>query len=267
MKFLASVVILLFPSFLSPLWAQVNSKQNNSKPAGSILPAVQQPANPVSKGVVIPNASPVSAPSDVAPAPVNPSSPIVSNNKNKTGNIALTWGAPLSYQPDADAARIEYLNLKGGKYDPKNHYLPEFFDWIELSGGSNKASASVVNPQFEPLTAEETKALGANAKWVPQDISPKVRVLNKKSQFYLSVSFIPIRKNRSTGTYEKMVSFSLNVHQSKQPVRINKPAVTFVNSSILNNGTWLRVGVTTDGIYQLNSTFFLKAGVDTSKLN
>src|SRR6185312_14450540 len=102
---------------------------------------------------------------------------------------------------------------------------------------------------------------------VPQDISPKVRVLNKKSQFYLSVSFIPIRKNRSTGTYEKMVSFSLNVHQSKQPVRINKPAVTFVNSSILNNGTWLRVGVTTDGIYQLNSTFFLKAGVDTSKLN
>ncbi len=270
MKFLSFVVLLLFPSFLSPLWAQVNSKQNNLKPAaGNVSPAMQQPANPVSKGVFVPNASPVNVPATATPASVNPISPVAANNKNvnKTGNITLAWGAPLIYQSGNDATAIQYLNLKEGKYEPKNHYLPEFFDWIELAGGANKASASIVNPQFEPLTQQEIKALGTNAKWVPKDILPKMKVVNKKNQFYLSVSFIPIRKNPSTGAYEKMVSFSLNVLQSKQPVRVSKPAVTFASYSVLSSGTWLRVGVTADGIYELNSAFFLKAGVDTSKIS
>jgi len=270
MKFRSSVVLLLFPSFLSPLWAQVNSKQTNVKPAASnVSPALQQPASPVSKGVSVPNASPVSVTPAAEPVASSPSAssalPHISY-ANKTGNITLVWGAPLSYQPAADATTIQYLNLSGGRYEPKDHYLPEFYEWIELSSGSNKASADVVNLKFEPLTQEETKALGNNAKWVPKDISPKLKTINNKNQFYLTVSFIPVRKNPTTGTYEKVVSFSLNLHQAKQPVKAGKPAVTFASYSVLSSGTWLRVGVTADGIYQLNSAFFLKAGVDTSKL-
>lgn len=270
MKFRSSVVILSILSVSAPVWAQVNGKQINPKPAaGKVSPAIQQPANNSAlKGVAVPNISPAIVPSASSAASNTPSVALSHTNisTNKIGDITLVWGNPVTYQADVNSSPVQYLDLKGGRYSPENHYLPEFFDMIEMSGGSTKAFAAVTNDKFEPLTQEEIKALGDNAKWVPKDIVPKVKMVGGKYKLYVSVNFIPIRKNPLTGTYEKLVSFSLNIRQSKQPVSVSKPAVTFASSSVLDNGTWLRIGVTADGVYQLNSAFFLKAGVDTSKL-
>jgi len=237
---------------------------NNSKAAiQSIKPSASQPSAPNSILLSTPSASAPSA------MPASSSGGVASRKKViNNGQIILVWGNPHTYQADENAPQVQYLNLKDGMYSPKNHLLPEFFKQVKLNAGSNKAAASIINPKYEPLIEAELKALGANKKWVDSNITPNVTVMTANKEFYAGVSFIPVRKNAQTNTYEKLVSFSLDIHQSKAPVGANKhAAVTFAPYSVLNTGTWYRIGVTTDGIYELNSAFFLKAGIDTSKLN
>lgn len=178
----------------------------------------------------------------------------------------LVWGAPLIYKADENAPAVMYLNLKGGMHSPKNHLLPQFFKLIKLNAGSNAATASIINPKYQPLTQAELKALDSNKKWIPAEITPRVKVVSARKSFYMNISFIPLRKNALTNAYEKLVSFSLDVRQSTKPVRAKHAAVSFATTSVLNTGTWFRIGVTTDGIYKLNAAFFVKAGIDTAKL-
>lgn len=272
MKFLPYLSLLLLILVSIPSSSQVTLKKavvNPSPVQSNNTPAIQ-PVNPSSPAVIAPNANPAIVPHAPNSAVINstPSEAVVSKKKViDNGQIILNWRSPLKYQPDENSQAVGYLNLKGALYTPKNHLLPEFFKQIKLNAGFDKATVSIVNPKYEPLTQIELKALGDNAKWVTSDINPEVRIMTSNKEFYTNVSFIPVRKNVATNTYEKLVSFSLDVHPSKSPANASRhAAVSFVSSSILNTGTWYRIGVANDGIYELNSSFFLKAGIDTSKL-
>jgi len=261
MKFPLSVSFLLFLLISIPAWSQINSKQEGSKPATNAVKSTTGAVKPSSSTPAIaPNSTPAATPN--SSIPLVPIKKVVNN-----GQITLIWGKPRMFKTDEKAPTIEYLNLKGGVYSRRNHLLPNFFKYVKLNDGSNNATVSVVNPIYEPLTTAEVKALDTNKKWVASDIDPQVKVVSARKGFYVSVSFIPVRKNAFTNRYEKLVSFSLDIHQSKVPVRAPRhAAVTFADSSVLNRGTWYRIGVTADGIYKLNASFFVKAGIDTSTL-
>jgi len=269
MKFSPSVSFLLFLFFSIPAWSQVGSKQGVSK--SIVMPSQQAvgPLKPVSS-------TPVNAPGYSAATTSSPGLPNTSNSallntpKNKAvnnGQIKLIWGKPRTYKADESAPTITYLNLKQGVYNRKNHSLPEFCRLVQLTAESNDATASIINAKYEPLTETELKALDSNKKWVASEIVPMLKVISARKAFYLNISFIPVRKNALTNTYEKLVSFGLDIHQSKRAVREAKHnPVVFADSSVLRRGTWFRIGVASDGIYKLDAAFFVKAGIDTAKL-
>jgi len=252
MKFplLVSFLLVLFLSTPAP--AQLKTKQESSKPASSAG-----------------NAKTVAEP--VKPASSSPSSSTPANDPNKkvanNGQVTLVWRKPSSYKADENSMEMKYLSLKGGVYKRENHLLPLFFKNIKLNEGSNKATVSILNAKYEALTAEELKAVDTNKKWIPSDVNAKVKVISARKAFYAGISFIPLRKNGLTNTYEKLVSFTLDLHQSKEISRANKrAAITFASNSVLNTGTWFKIGVAADGIYKLNASFFVKAGIDTATL-
>ena len=269
MKFLPSVSFLLFSFFSIPAWSQISSKQGASKSIGISPQQLVEPVKPVSSNRGnTPGYNAASTPSSALPNTPNSSLPNTPKNKAvNNGQIRLIWGKPLTYKADESTPAITYLNLKEGVYNRKNHSLPEFCKLVQLNAESNSATASITNPKYEPLTEAEVKALDSNKKWVASDIVPHTKVMSARKAFYISISFIPVRKNELTNTYEKLVSFGLDINQTKRAIRATKHnPVIFANSSVLDSGTWFRIGVTSDGIYKLNAAFFVKAGIDTTKL-
>lgn len=256
--------------WLVPLsaWSQVNNRQNVLKPVlQNVAPAKQPVKSPAVNGSAINAAVPAVAPAANSPGALQAEAAPPAKKTYPKGDIVLEWTGPASYKADENAAEVQYLNLKGAFYSPKNHLLPKFYKQIKLEPGNNKASVTIINPVYEPLTPEELKVLGDNKKWLTTDIIPTQKIQTANGEYYLLISLIPLRKNPQTNTYEKLVALSLNIQQSRIATGASKHVpVTFAASSVLKSGTWYRIGVTTDGIYELNAAFFVKAGIDTSKL-
>ncbi|HTB32761.1 MAG TPA: C25 family cysteine peptidase, partial [Bacteroidia bacterium] len=245
MNFSTRVIFLLLLLLPACIWAQSPVKQNPLKPApansGAVIsgPVKKEPANPV----VSPKINPV----------------------NK-GQINLVWGKTLNDNINTEDPGRKFLNFKGASYMTENHFLPEYFKHIKLNSGSNNATVKIANAKYEPLTADELKVLSTDGKWVANDIVPTVKIRTAYNENFASIRFVPIRKNPVSGTYEKLVSFSLDIEQSKREAMVKRSPISFANNSVLSTGTWLRIGVTSDGVYKLNYSFFKQAGIDMSSL-
>jgi len=63
---------------------------------------------------------------------------------------------------------------------------------------------------------------------------------------------------------EKLVSFSLKVEPTgwASPVGKGKSRSGYASSSVLKEGTWLKVSVHSDGVFRLDRSFFRNAGLD-----
>ena len=244
MKFLTSVSFLLVLLLSVPASSQVKQIQNQSKPVNTTVNQKIEPVKPALQNTVV-------TPKLVA---------------SKNGQINLVWGKPYTDYIGEKENEFTFLNCKGSLYRQENHYLPEYFEHHKLTDGANSATVSLVNAKYEPLTVEEVKALGKSSIYLTENIVPKVKVVNLNREPYVNIQFIPIRKNASTGTYEKLVSFSLDIHQSKEAIRATRSPITFAANSVLSIGTWYRIGVTTDGIYKLSYTYFKKQGIDLSNV-
>jgi len=66
---------------------------------------------------------------------------------------------------------------------------------------------------------------------------------------YVKFSISSIRKNKTTGQFEKLLSFDLQV--IKQTLEKNKSKHIYIDNSILSSGTWKRIKISESGIYKL----------------
>ncbi len=244
MKFLSPVSFLFVLVFSVSVQAQISPKQNPIKPNQSSTPKIVQPVK-----------TPVG---NVAEAPKLPAA--------VKGQINLVWGKPITdnlTEPNTDKT---FLNLQGALYTRKNYYLPQYFNHFKLNGNSNSATAAIINAKYEPLTEEEVKVLAPNESYISTALEPEVKVVTEHREFYANIQFIPIRKNLATGGYEKLVSFSLDVHQSHEDFRIKHSPLSFAAKSVLSTGKWYKIGVTSDGVYKLTYSFLKKLGIDMTTL-
>lgn len=204
------------------------------------------------------------------------------NNGQPTpsGVILLTWKNPFSSSPSEGGPVTEYLNLSGGQYQAKNHYLPNYFARRKLKSRTKDAEVTLENQKFEPLSPDEVRALGNNRTYLSGEMSQYSKVVVERREPFLIFSVIPLRKNPSSGKYEKLVSFTMNIKESDQPypklatnsiTKSKKSAVrkgeSYASQSVLASGNWVRIGVVKDGMYKLDYHFFKSAGIDTATLN
>ncbi len=244
MKFLTSVSFLLFLFLYAPVQSQVTNKQIPVKPTKSVPSPAPVPVKPV------------------------PSTPVAEPGKSvaANGQITLEWGKPFKDNMGENTPDVMFLNCKNALYPKENHYLPEIFQHIKLNGNSNSAIVSLLNAKYEPLTDQEAKVLADNGQFITNTIVPSSKVVSYRKEFYVNVKFTPIRKNPVTGTYEKLVSYSLNINQRHESERNTNSLVTFATNSVLKSGSWYRIGVTSDGVFKLSYTFLKRLGIDMSKL-
>lgn len=187
-------------------------------------------------------------------------------SKQNPSQYGISWLEPGSVKP-SDKETQKFLNFTGARFEFEDAFLPRYFQKITLKNSDISFETAITNAVFEPLSAQEA-AIIKNPSLISSEIVVKSAISTVKKQKSGIVSFIPIRKNSTTGKFEKLVSFDLSVSVNSSSLRASSRAVhTYAANSVLQSGNWYKVGITQDGIYKLSYSFFQNLGIDVATLN
>jgi hypothetical protein len=182
----------------------------------------------------------------------------------KTPENSIKWVQPIRISM-LEGENTKTLAFEGADYTHQDHFLPRYSKRIELQGNENDFSATLINPVFESLTADEIAAL-PKSYTISGEISVSTKVCSQKKQLYGLASFIPLRKNPANGVIEKLVSFDLGINPLFKPRSYNRSHVYAANS-VLQSGTWYRISTGSNGIYKLSYSLLEGLGIDMSSVN
>jgi hypothetical protein len=144
-----------------------------------------------------------------------------------------------------------------------NCWIPEY--QRSLPNFSAHGSSQLVNPIVEPLTEEERLSLSGYNE-LPENFEVFTNTGIERGKNIQFIRIIPIRQQKGKSP-EKLKSATLVFGNPLPPVQ-QKNSSSFATSSVLKQGKWYRIGITSDGIYKLDYRFIKNTlGVDPSQIN
>jgi len=178
------------------------------------------------------------------------------------GSDVLIWSEAVS-EVKYDGSKKSFIMFEGAVYLDDSS-LPVAIRNIQVSG-ENTIKANLEAMIFEPLTNLEKSAVSDFV--IGPSIEVKVDRYTERKQSFERVSFIPIRKNPTTGQLEKLISFKLETRPI--PLAGTKSAATnsFANVSVLNGGNWYKVAVSQDGVHRITYSDLQSMGVDVGSID
>ncbi len=263
-----SAIQVLFPVLFLSSSGSLYGQQpvNNNTKAKAVSPKAPE-KNLQPQNVIKPAINQQQAPTP-ATEPVNPPGGQV-KQANPPGTIVLKWNSPLREKYTDDGPVMEFLNFSGALYDPKYHGLPLYAQRISLNPGMNHATVTIVKPEYEPVTSNEAELLGSGPA-IGNDIIPTTFDGAIRGKHYTYLQIMPVRKKSGGAGYEKLVSFTLQIKQSRLPEQAKamkrSRSAGFAANSVLATGKWYKIGVTADGVYKLDYNFFKRMGFNMNAL-
>lgn len=77
----------------------------------------------------------------------------------------------------------------------------------------------------------------------------------------------PFRKTK-TGEIEELIEYDVNWQTTSENRRAKQKATSsFKNNSILAGGKWIKMSITKNGIYKIDRSFLIKAGINVASIN
>lgn len=145
-------------------------------------------------------------------------------------------------------------------YLEQKDLLPLYQENIPVGTVAN-VSAQIVNAVYSPAQNVDSRGV----KYIQSNIVITARSSMYKKRPRAYVSFIPLRKNPSTGAIEKLESFTLKLTLTPKPQP--KSAIVYAANSVLSSGTWYKVSVYNTGIYKIDYNFLKSMGINPSDIN
>jgi hypothetical protein len=163
---------------------------------------------------------------------------------------------------------VSHLNFHGASCRFDNDFLPVYSDLIKLKNNATEIDVTLTNATFSELSYEEKMLIGQRTD-IGNEIIVNAKVGYQRKQPYALVSMVPIRKNTTTGQYEKLLSFDLNVVVTKTGNPTAGVFKSFAANSVLQDGSgdWYRIAVAEDGVHKIDYTFLNAIGVDMTNLD
>lgn len=179
-----------------------------------------------------------------------------SNEKNE---IKIDWLDVVSIKA-FNGNKVEYLHFKGALYNAPQSFLPYYSFKSNLKQNTKSASFKLIDPVYKDVSDRERKIL-ETLNYSEENILIDQKVKHYRKSPFLRVNFIPIRKNTSTGRYEKLVSFNYSIDNvEEEGVSRRASNLSFKAHSVLSSGRWDKVGLTKDGVYKVDFAFLSKIG-------
>lgn len=187
------------------------------------------------------------------------------SSKVKDNTQRIAWATPYTMKiSESDNQR--FMSFEGAQYLFEDDFLPRLSKKIELAGNANDFSVAFASEVYEPLTEQELSCLSFGKK-IGAELILSSSVLTSRKKKYGLVSFVPIRKNAVSGKYEKLVSYELSINYSSNLKSQQQSTHVYAANSVLQNGTWYKMALATDGIYKLSFSFLESLGMDLSTVN
>ena len=162
------------------------------------------------------------------------------------GERYINWN-PLRETPD----NVFYLNFTGANYPDIKSLLPNYYELIKI-GNNFEPDIEIFNKKFEVINNQElTNISGLDS--LPGELHVQTGICFSRKQAYLSLQFIPLRRNALSGQVERLVSFSFRLKgQDKLKSAAAGQEIREADNSVLRSGYWYRIRVEQDGVYSLS---------------
>lgn len=198
--------------------------------------------------------------------PVNYSKPASATNgfapQKASQAYIIKWTTPITYEENSE--KFTRLNFDGVIANPNNSTLL-FAQKIKLPAGLENGQVILTNLKVEEVTGNEL-TIAAQIKDLKSSFETNSKLVYTKKVAELLFDVDVLRKNQNTGKIEKLIAFDIKVDRLpslKSPSR----SQTFASESVLNSGTWYKVGITKDGVYRLDFNFLKNLGIIPSVID
>jgi len=141
-----------------------------------------------------------------------------------------------------------FFQFEGANYSDLNNPVPVFIKNYFL--GSDLFEASLTNVVTEKIPDSLLEKV--NLSKINDDFIFTSNIFYERKKPLLTVELSPIRKKN--GTYERIVSFSIEIVSNKNlhsPNTMAFKGVKYSSSSVLSSGMWKKIKVSQSGIYKL----------------
>ncbi|HNW98099.1 MAG TPA: type IX secretion system sortase PorU [Bacteroidales bacterium] len=178
--------------------------------------------------------------------------------------VSISWENPVdNYNSSSDNKVIYFSNAK--YYD--NNSLPFFENNIPLQSTEIINNANIEEPVFITPSEEELNILSTNKIIISNEnilINTRYEIAAKKRSGILS--FIPFRKNVTTGKIEKLKSADI-IFEKTPVLNSTKQKHSYAENSLLSTGTWYKLKVKEEGVYKITYNDLIQQGIDVSSIN
>jgi len=189
-----------------------------------------------------------------------------SQQKALSENISIEWNGIQSLNISENNFE-KFLSFQGAIYDFKYGKLPMYYQRVPLPIPNFKISSKIVNAEYIEFTTEEESIL-QDAYLIKAEATTETKLTTEDRKTFADIFILPIRKNETTGKFEKLVSFELEISLEIDETKTAfTKAKTYRSSSVLSTGNIYKLNVTNTGIHKITYDDLVNMGIDVSSID
>ncbi len=175
-------------------------------------------------------------------------------------SIELQWSESNNAESTVlESDYVKVAEFKGAAFQLEDHNFPIFTTSFPIAQ-NGKVEAVLSNAVFEPISLP--KVLNIN-EHISTEIAVETYIAHDRKKVEAVVLFIPIRQNKWTGQYEKLVSADILLQYTPIAAQNSlQKARTYTDNSVLNQGDFYKFEVTNTGIHKIGLNFIRELGFE-----
>jgi hypothetical protein len=170
------------------------------------------------------------------------------------------WDKPVEYSIGTYHTQ-KLSNFEGANYDFGISKLPFLFKTIDLSIGNNYGNVNIVvlEERYEAVPFDEINLIGKDIPNAPEIIA---NIAMERKRAKAIVKIVPFRN--VNGVAERLVSIRYRINVSGG-AKTATGIQSYADNSVLSEGNWHKLAITSTGIYKLSKSFLDGIGFNTSE--
>ena len=157
------------------------------------------------------------------------------------------------------------LNFADALFTDDFKDLPVFYERIDLLSQNLKVNITIQNAKYLPIKKNEITDI-ESIKNVCDSVIIRTNIATVRKKSFCEIFIIPLRKNISSGNFEKLISFDLKIEKIEIP---EKEIITqnFRENSVLYSGDWYKIRVSKSGIYKITYSELINMGINATSID
>lgn len=176
----------------------------------------------------------------------------------------IEWAGVQIYQPGTER-EFQQLYFSGAQYSMDNPSVPVFSEIIALNP-SDEVMDVFIEQAVYGIPEEDAFSLLKGSD-IADTIQPVFFISYERNNAFLTVTFIPLRKNSYNGLYEQLESVELVVITRTSPSAPARDFFDYANESVLGSGSWYKLSVREDGVYRITYSDLQAMGLDPQSID